>query len=614
MPHDIIELPQHVADLIAAGEVVERPASVIKELVENSIDAGAGSIVVEIQRGGAALMRVTDDGCGIPASQAATAFLRHATSKIRSADDLFAVRSLGFRGEALAAIAAVSRIDLITRERGALSGASLTLEAGRVVKNEEAGCPEGTTIIVRDLFFNTPARAKFMRRDSTEAAHVQEAVQRAALSHPEISVRLIKDGAEAMHTPGNGDLRSCIYSLLGSGLALSMAEVNSVRNDIAVSGFTGREEIARAARSLQIFMADGRPVRSRTLTAALEEAYKNELPQGRYPVCVLHLHLPPGFADVNVHPAKSEIKFSNDRAVFDALYFAVMGALNAGRSAPELKLAAPSPGGLAFRSMDAAQYRSAARDQTILTVREPELTYRLDMPRSDARSETRPQQEAPCIPPQSREETPGIPASLTGNAPSLPAETSPEESVPDWRYIGQALGGYLLVETEDALFMIDRHAAHERILFDRLRSLETGEASQQLMQPKTIVIPPAEHDALLRNLDLLSGLGFDIESFGERTLIVRGAPGGLEPEELAQTLSEIAETLLSGAKSITLRDGILHVIACKSAVKIGKSSGPEDMLRLAGIVMETPELRHCPHGRPVAVRLTRSQLERQFGR
>ncbi|WP_295581809.1 DNA mismatch repair endonuclease MutL, partial [uncultured Oscillibacter sp.] len=358
---EIAQLDAHVADLIAAGEVVERPASVVKELVENALDAGCSAVVVEIRRGGMGLIRVTDDGCGIPPRELPTAFLRHATSKLRQAEDLGRIGTLGFRGEALAAIAAVSRVDVLTRQRGAACGAALHLEGGVPGRVEEAGAPEGTTMTVRDLFYNTPARLKFMRKDSAETAAVAGLMQHLALSHPDVSFKLIKDGAEALHTPGDGRLDSAVYAALGREFARGLVAVEGRGGEIAVSGFVTPPLLGRGSRSMQVFFVNGRFIKSQLLTAALEEGYRNQLMKGRFPGCVLSVTLPVTAVDVNVHPAKTQVKFAREREVFDAVYHTVLDALaekGAPVPAPKATEQAVNPRGDFFRSMDAGAFRA----------------------------------------------------------------------------------------------------------------------------------------------------------------------------------------------------------------------------------------------------------------
>lgn len=658
----VLETP--VANMIAAGEVVERPASVVKELLENAVDAGATAVTAEIRNGGVSFIRVADNGCGMSAEDAKMAFLRHATSKIRSAEDLAGIATMGFRGEALAAIASVSRIDLLTRQLGASLGTSLSLVAGDTTDVREAGCPEGTTIIVRDLFFNTPARRKFLKRDVTEAGHVQDAVLRAALGRPDISFRLLKDGSEILHTPGDGRLNSAVYSLFGSAFGQSLLDCTHTLGTLTVSGFVGKPETARGSRSMQYFFVRGRPVRCRTLYAALEEGFKNAIPAGRMPVCVLQLTLPPEEFDINVHPAKSEIKFLNDRQVFDAVYYAVRQALRSVEAHADLRLPAAPHGGLRVEMVAAEQYglpQSSAQTEHSAGTPARSIEY---LPSRDIFSSPTASSPSPALGFGSSYELGSIPHtcapdtdaspladyrnrlentsyiapmpsfdSMTGlgaipdNAPDADtaigtdaasaAQTppfpapAPMPSEPEWRLIGQALGGYLLVESAEALWMIDKHAAHERILFERLKAAEGAPMIQMLLSPRTVALPARLNDVLLREETLLARAGFAIENFGN-LILLRGVPDFLSPEDAPALLTEIAEGLLSGGPLPTLREDALRTVACKAAVKLSEKGSLEDLAALTALVMGTPELRHCPHGRPVAIRLTRSQLERQF--
>lgn len=610
-----------VANMIAAGEVVERPASVVKELLENAVDAGATAVTVEIRNGGVSFIRVTDDGQGMSAEDARMAFLRHATSKIRSAEDLAGISTMGFRGEALAAIASVSRVDVLTRRSAASRngvpdafGSALTLCAGNVEDAREAGCPEGTTIVVRDLFFNTPARRKFLKRDVTEAGHVQDAILRAAMGRPDISFRLLKDGSEVLHTPGDGQLRSTVYSLFGSAFGQSLLECVHALGSLSVSGFVGKPEAARGSRSMQYFFVRGRPVRCRTLYAALEEGFKNALPTGRLPVCVLHLDLPPEEFDINVHPAKSEIKFLNDRQVFDAVYFAARQALGSAQAHADLRLPAVPRTGMRVEMVAAEQYglppsapprvsENPVRPEAAL----PTIRISAYAPTAASVQNAVPTAPAGLVP------SPGASAAPHIEARLVPVEThavvGPE--TPEWRLIGQALGGYLLAESAEALWLIDKHAAHERILFEQLKAVGGEPMTQLLLSPRTAALPAKHSEILLREEAVLLRAGFMLENFGN-ALLIRGVPDFLPPEDAPALLTDIAECLLSGGPLPTLREEALRTVACKAAVKLSERSSFEDILALTAKVMETPELRHCPHGRPVAVRLTRSQLERQF--
>ena len=611
---EIRVLDPHVADLIAAGEVVERPASVVKELMENAIDAGAGSVTVEIAHGGMSLIRVTDDGCGIPREQLATAFLRHATSKLRSARDLEAIGTLGFRGEALAAIAAVARVEVLTRTAEEELGSALTLEAGVPGQVEEAGCPTGTTMVVRDLFFNTPARLKFMKKDSAEGAAVFAAVQRQALAHPEVSVKFLRDGRQELLTPGDGEARSALYAVLGRELALGMIPVNgSGEEGVAVSGFVSLPVCCRGSRGSQFFFVNGRPVKSPLLTAAVEGAYANQKMVGRFPGCVLYLTTRLNGVDVNVHPAKTEVKFGSERRIHAAVYYAVQAALGGDRTRPAAEVARPKghdtvtpnqtvlsapAAGSALTLADplarGGEARAAALDPAAL--RREAARARTEGRLADRVGEHRPVPPAPPV-----------------RAPE-PVPAPPEEPAP-WRVAGEVLNTYIIVEQGDAVLLIDKHAAHERMNFDRMKAEGYTPMVQSLLAPVTFTPPAEEGAALLEQLPLLERFGFSVEDFGGGTLMVRQAPYDVDAGDIPATLSDIArQLLLTGtADPDAARDGLLHTMACKAAIKGGQKNGPEELERVARAVV-TGQVKYCPHGRPVAIQLTRGQLEKQFKR
>ena len=678
MPH-IRPLDPHVADLIAAGEVVERPASVVKELVENAIDAGAETITVEIQRGGMSLIRVTDNGCGIAADEAETAFLRHATSKIRTEHDLEAIGTLGFRGEALAAIAAVSRVDLLTRTAEEDLGAALSLEGGEVVSREEAGCPVGTTMVVRDLFFNTPARLKFMKKDAAEGAAVFAMVQRLALAHPEVSMKFLRDGKQELLTPGDGQMKSAVYSVLGRDLALGLIEVKGSGEDMTVTGFTSLPACCRPTRGYQHFFVNGRYVKSRTMMAALEEAYQNQKMVGKFPACVLHLTCRLSSVDVNVHPTKQEVKFGNERQVFSAVYYAVLSALEgdkshvqaqvgrpAGRLAPSAGHDTVTPNQTTFRTMTAQEYRQSAagarsglslHDFTAPKAAAPAAPISRPKPgtrptesrpifQAPVREIPRPVSEKPAVSVEKPVETvipapkrtpapileekiiPREPVELPEEKPVPPVQEVPapevqpepvpvqpqEEEIP-WRVAGEVLNTYIIVEQGDKVLLIDKHAAHERMNFDRLKAQGYQPMVQNLLTP-AVFTPPAEEGAvLLQNLPLLAQFGFDAEDFGGGAIIVRAAPGDVDAEDVPATLEEIAAKLLTTGRANpdAARDELMHTMACKAAIKGGQKNGPQELEKVAGAVMRG-EVRYCPHGRPVAIEMTRGQLEKQFKR
>ena len=632
----IRQLSPHVADLIAAGEVVERPASVVKELLENSFDAGAKKVTIEIQRGGMGLIRVTDDGCGMSPEDAHTCFLRHATSKLRDEYGLEAIGTLGFRGEALAAIAAVSRVQLLTRLRGSEEGVSLVLEAGTVVSDDPAGCPEGSTIVVRDLFYNTPARLKFMKKDSAEGSAVTAAVIRCALSHPEVSLRYLRDGKEEFHTAGDGKADACIYTVLGRDFARTMLPASGSGENLEVKGYICPPANARGNRSAQYFFLNGRCIRSQLLQAALEQAYRNSLFTGRYPACVLFLTMKPNLVDVNVHPAKTEVRFLQERAVFDAVYRTVLAALQGEQAPPlipteadEASEAPPSP------AKPAAEAPPKARTPVdtppapypkgkpfAAPRREPEIA---DMPKiveqlvfSGAKTLYDAPEKAPEAP---------LPIRTAPLEPSVPPKqpeakrTEPEAGAPEapplppYRILGEVFSEYILVEAGEELILIDKHAAHERMLFDRLKKRSFDTVSQMLLSP-ALCKPDAEDlPVLLENLSLLSELGVEAEDFGDGALLVRQLPAEFAPENAEGLLAELAEALRLGKRpgSLGVRDETLATMACKAAVKAGKASDPREWVPVAEAVLRG-EVKYCPHGRPITMRLTKKQLDRNFKR
>jgi len=604
----IIELDSHVADLIAAGEVVERPASVVKELMENSIDAGADSITVEITAGGLTFIRVTDNGCGIAPEDVTTAFFRHATSKLRDAEGLQAICTLGFRGEALSAIAAVSRIELLTRESGAGEGVSLSLVAGAIADISPAGCPEGTTIIVRDLFFNTPARLKFVKSDRAESSGVASAVLRCALSHPEASVRFIRDGRTEYQTPGDSRIDSCIYSLFGREFAAGLLKAETSDENVSVSGYVSTPAAARGNRGYQFFFVNGRPIRSITLQAALERAYANTLPSGRFPSCALYIEMKPGNVDVNVHPAKTEVKFVSDKTVFDGVYYAALNAIENSKPGenstfgiqhPESGVRNPESG---VRNSESAGYKFSSKDTGgFKSMRVDEYNNKY------ASGELSPRRPAVDTEPRT---------SQKGNASPLlnPCNSEfPPSLTPDaFRVIGETLNTYIIVEYQGSVWFIDKHAAHERIHFNALKNASFEPMSQTLMLPVVCHHGYEDISLLLENAELLEKLGFTVESFGDGAVAVRRIPAEIDIGDTEQVLSEICKQLKPGGTADPARrDNILRSIACKAAIKAGKASGMRELETLAARVI-SGEISQCPHGRPVAFELTKTALDKGF--
>ena len=671
----ITVLDPHVADLIAAGEVVERPASAAKELIENAVDAGATAVTVEIAHGGMTFLRVTDDGGGIPADQLKTAFLRHATSKLHSARDLEAIGTLGFRGEALAAICAVSRMEVLTCTADAPLGASLTVEGGVFGQVEEAGCPQGTTMVVRDLFYNTPARQKFLKKDAAEGAAVYAVVQKAALSHPEVSFHFIRDGKQELMTPGDGQLKSAVYAVLGRELALGLRPVQSAGEEMTVTGFVSMPTCCRASRSWQFFFVNGRPVKSPLMTAAVEQAYQNQKMVGKFPGCVLHLDIRRSAVDVNVHPAKSEVKFGSERQVFSAVYHAVLSALEADRSRPQVELKPkPIPGvryvdlvteqqltitprpGAAQKSVGAAvpsgptprpsapkptappsnlrvqdsTYRPLIRPDTPVLKKTEQLSPASPMD-VEKKAETsaptpdfsdkpapfatddkadveNPAPEGPVIP----EKPAGAAVSEKNVGAAVPSSPSPEDL--PWRMVGEVLHTYIVVEQGDRVFFIDKHAAHERMNFDRMKAQGYDPMAQTLLSPVLCRLPAQEQAVLLAHQELLGQFGFDVDQLGD-ALAVRQAPFDVDVGDIEATLSELAQRLLTtgDADPAAARDELLHTMACKAAIKGGWKTSDQELERVAQAVM-SGQVKYCPHGRPVAIELTQKELEKQFKR
>ena len=645
----IIQLSTHIANLIAAGEVVERPASVAKELLENAVDAGASKVTIEMKDGGMTFLRVTDNGCGMSAEDARTAFLRHATSKLRTAEDLAAIATCGFRGEALAAIASVSRIDLMTKTPSSIEGVSLRLEAGQIVEETEAGCPDGTTIIVRDLFYNTPARMKFMKSDTVEGSRVTAAVQMQALAHPSVAFKLIKDGKEVISTPGTGKLEAAVYCIYGRECA-KMAKVESRWEQYSLTGFVSKPTDSRPSRNLQTFFVNGRPVKSKLLIAALEEAYRNQMMVGKFPACVLHLNLPANMVDVNVHPAKTEVKFLNEKAVFDCVHYGVLGALNKTPDRPDVqfkktqpaaaptpvvpaakpveiptkpaapaeKPAAPAKKDTFFRTMTAEEYKTFStalekapqpkHEAAVATAAKIERTVSLPVretvmtPAAKLPPMYKPQPKPEPIPEEPQEE-------MEQTVLDMPAEI-------EWRMVGELYNSYIIVEQGEDAFLIDKHAAHERILFEKLKANQEKISSQSLLTPISVRLSPAAAGELLANRDMLEELGFEIDEFGENTVLLRQIPMDLSTDAAHEAVEQMAADLLNGRreKKTTVRDEILHTVACKAAIKAGWKNDEAELLALCKQVMAREDLKYCPHGRPICITLSKKQLEKQFKR
>ena len=628
-------LEKHVAELIAAGEVVERPASVIKEIIENSIDAGATSVTVEISRGAASYMRVTDNGSGIMRDDVRTAFKRHATSKIREQDDLDNILTLGFRGEALASICAVAKVSLLTKTKDEEFGTRYIIEGGEEILFEEAGCPNGTTIIIRDIFYNTPARMKFLKKDVTEANAVAAVVDKAALSHPEVAFSFIRDGKTVLSTSGDGDLKKTVYSVFGKDLAESLIPVSYELSGVKVSGYVSKPVYSRPNRSMQHFFINGRIIKSTTAAVALEEAYKGSIMVGKFPACFLHLNIPAQTVDVNVHPAKIEVRFVNERPIFDAVYHAVKSAITKKDTIKEIKLPekkvltnpiykeAPKQFKLEEKS---AEKPVVKKVETPAPVKQESVKIKTleEIFGFTSKKESFVFNDTPRV---LREEKVTVPAVIEEVTEEVPEEKEPEIIVKEElkeeksldlpiKIICEVFDTYIVAQYgEDKLMLIDKHAAHERLLYEKLKKSEKVH-SQNLLSPISVVLNKQDYSAIIENTEILLKAGYEIEDFGMGSVLVRSVPLGIEADEAEDQITEIAGYLVLNKTDITTEklDWLCHNIACRSAVKAGNKSDISELLALAKELYENPEVRYCPHGRPVYTVLTKYELDKQFGR
>ena len=644
----IHELSPHLADLIAAGEVVERPASVAKELIENAIDAGATRITVEIENGGITYLRIADNGCGMSAEDAPVAFRRHATSKLRTEADLAAIGTLGFRGEALAAISSVTRIDLFTRQTGAIAGLHLHLEAGEIQVQEEAGCPEGTTMVVRDLFYNTPARMKFLKKDFTEAGYILGVVQHAALSHPEIAFTLIRDGKQVFTTDGKGKLIAPVFAVFGKEMTASMIEVpRTERNGMAVYGYIVKPHAGRPNRSMQHFFVNGRYVKSRLMQAALEEAYRNAIITGKYPSGAVFLELPLAAVDVNVHPAKTEVKFSQEKPVFEAVYVACKNAIMANDNMPHIEHKEKKPS--AASPQESAPVYEQQRFALAKPVAQPAASAKVDddvpdledflvavppraqKPRSFGmyaaaprilQDETEPrltgrvnvEDNRPFSQFDKPEKAPAAPTELSTAPQQAPERQQLEPLDTGARVIGECFNTYLIAEDKDGLILIDKHAAHERILFNKLRA-ETEMPQQELLTPVVVELTGEEAAAIQSQIEDIRKAGFAIDPFGENSFAVRSVPAYLDSGDVPGVISELAEKAMTSRATVPDRlDDLIHTVACKAAIKAGKATSLTELQDLCDRVLGDDNVRSCPHGRPTMVRLTKYELDKLFKR
>lgn len=696
-------LDKHIAELIAAGEVVERPSSVIKELVENSIDAGAKNITVEIKNGGTTFMRVADDGCGIYRDDIKKAFLRHATSKVKTANDLDSIATLGFRGEALASISAVSRLQVITKNENEEIGSCYEIEGGDEISLEEAGCPTGTTFVIRDLFYNIPARSKFLKKDVAEGNAVSALMDKIVLSHPEVAFTFIRDGKLVLRTFGDGKLLSAIYSVFGKDFAKGLIPVDYTLDSVTVKGYISKPINSRPNRNMQNFFINGRFVKTRTGMAALEEAYKGSIMVGKFPSAVLQLTVPYEIIDVNVHPAKIEVRFINERPVFDAIYHAVKTALQQGderkqihfkentafneikkvnpfnnaqavfakaenapaekpikpieRIEPVLKNSEPKPynpfdeldlkdekpkpvsidnlkmsdssnpfdiyskqaikrnSELENKKAEFSKQRLEKAEQLILKATQQEESLpKQEITVDDLTAEST---ETPIETEISKEEVKPLKEISENKTDNNDALTELPKEQTKLRFLGEAFNTYIIVEKNDnEVLIIDKHAAHERIIYEKLKA-DSGSANvQYLLTPITVTLDKIDYDAAVSNLDMFAKCSFDVEDFGNGTLLVRSAPQYLAATEIADCITEMSGYIASGKKDIYTEkmDWFYHNVSCRSAIKAGNKSTVQELMDIAWTLEKNPQIKYCPHGRPICIVMTKYEIEKQFGR
>lgn len=696
-------LDKHIAELIAAGEVVERPSSVIKELVENSIDAGAKNITVEIKNGGTTFMRVADDGCGIYRDDIKKAFLSHATSKVKTANDLDMISTLGFRGEALASISAVSRLQVITKNENEEIGSCYEIEGGDEISLEEAGCPTGTTFVIRDLFYNIPARSKFLKKDVAEGNAVSAIMDKIVLSHPEVAFTFIRDGKQVLRTFGDGKLLSAIYSVFGKDFAKGLIPVDYTLDSVTVKGYISKPINSRPNRNMQNFFINGRFVKTRTGMAALEEAYKGSIMVGKFPSAVLQLTVPYEIIDVNVHPAKIEVRFINERPVFDAIYHAVKTALQQGderkqihfkentafneikkvnpfnnaqavfakaentpaekpikpieRIEPVLKNSEPKPYNpfdeLDLKdektkpvSIDNLKMSDSSNPFDIYSKQAIKRNSELENKKAEFSKQKLEKAEQLILKATQQEES--LPKQeitvddLTVESTETPIETEvskekvkplkeisenktdnndaltelPKEQT-KLRFLGEAFNTYIIVEKNDnEVLIIDKHAAHERIIYEKLKA-DSGSANvQYLLTPITVTLDKIDYDAAVSNLDMFAKCSFDVEDFGNGTLLVRSAPQYLAATEIADCITEMSGYIASGKKDIYTEkmDWFYHNVSCRSAIKAGNKSTVQELMDIAWTLEKNPQIKYCPHGRPICIVMTKYEIEKQFGR
>lgn len=629
-------LPKEIYQLIAAGEVVERPSSVVKEMIENSLDAGAKNITIEIKNGGSTYIRITDDGCGIERDDVRKVFISHATSKISKKDDLNSIATLGFRGEAMASISAVSKVELLTKAENEEIGTRYEIAGGEELEFDDAGCPNGTTIVVRDIFFNTPARMKFLKKDVTEGNQVAGIVDRMAISHPEISFRFIRDGKQVLITSGNGDLKSTVYSVLGKEMSDSLMSVDYSFNDMRITGFVSKPTASRKSRAGQYFYINNRIVKSKTAMAALEQAYKNTIMVGRFPACVLNIELNPAQVDVNVHPAKIEVRFANEKPIFDLVYYAVKTAIENDRTVKEVefkenpiyrqepKNVYQNNDNKSFQAkFDFFKKKDEPPSQQVIKTKPREDFWQVEAPKPEYKIARDEKPEARVDINIEYEEPEEISTAKSKDAPKerdiekvvITDEKDNENVIPNFKLIGEAFKTYLIVEIENELYFIDKHAAHERMNFERFKAQATVE-TQMLLAPVVVNLTKDEFIAISENVELIKKCGFELEEFGESQIIVRAIPSLVDGDSVKDLMLEIAQKLLEHKTDILPDkiDWIYHSASCRGAVKAGDYTSRQEQEMFVKKLLSMPNIRFCPHGRPVFIKMSKYDIEKQFGR
>lgn len=632
-------LDKHMAELIAAGEVVERPSSIVKELTENAVDAGATAITIEIQRGGIQLIRVTDNGSGIERDDVAHAFLRHATSKVRVSDDLSRIHTMGFRGEALASIAAMCKVEVITRTKDEIAGTFYSIAGGEEQKLQDAGCPIGTTITVRDVFYNTPARMKFLKKDVSEGNSVAAVIEKAALANPAISYRFIRDGVVKLQTPGDNQLISAVRCVLGRKFAENCIPIYYEHEKLQLNGCICKPFIARGSRTMQNFFINSRYIQSKTCMAALEQSYRNMLMVGKFPSCVLNVTIPTTDVDVNVHPAKIEVRFANEKNIFDLIYYGCKTALGANALQPELKAddVKEVPIFSSNKKDRPIQQKMSAKDYQTNISKPPNqhnLTVKLN-----SQIATKPQtKQIPYMQPTKQKRKAfnitNIANSMVLESGNLLDETYDRKRTTDIdkKYesdsllkndpyenamlIGELFDTYIVLQNEDQMILIDKHAAHERLLFNKLIAEGISKDRQILLTPVTVKLPPEELEIVLDNKETLSDVGLTIENFGDGYIIVREIAPVLEKANIEEIVTELSQKLLNCNQNLMPNqlENLYHTIACRAAIKAHDKTPAISLQQLVKLLREDGNASHCPHGRPVAIQISQHELEKKFGR